>query len=143
MRLFAWCLVRGRTLHSIELQPEWLNDMRDWLRNLWLAITTVRQGLQVTLGYWFKTYRRDRGTFTERFEYPEKPVPVSARYRGFHRFDLTTCIACDQCAKVCPVDCIYIGKERVQGGKGFPHHRIYHRLLEMYVLRTVRRTLSC
>ena len=47
------------------------------------------------------------------------PVPVAARYRGFHRFDLTTCIACDQCAKACPVDCIYIGKERVEGSKGF------------------------
>ena len=65
------------------------------------------------------TYRADRGTFTSQFEYPEKPVPVSARYRGFHRFDLTTCIACDQCAKACPVDCIYIGKERVENGKGF------------------------
>ena len=39
--------------------------------------------------------------------------------QGFHRFDLTTCIACDQCAKACPVDCIYIGKKRVEGGKGF------------------------
>ena len=57
--------------------------------------------------------------FTEHFEYPELPVPVAARYRGFHRFDLTTCISCDQCAKACPVDCIYIGKERVEGGKGF------------------------
>ena len=46
-------------------------------------------------------------------------MPVAARYRGFHRFDLTTCIACDQCAKACPVDCIYIGKERVENGKGF------------------------
>jgi NADH-quinone oxidoreductase subunit I len=44
---------------------------------------------------------------------------VAARYRGFHRYDLTTCIACDQCAKACPVDCIYIGKERVEGSKGF------------------------
>jgi NADH-quinone oxidoreductase subunit I len=73
----------------------------------------------VTLRYWLITYRADRGTFTEQFEYPEKPVPVAARYRGFHRYDLTTCISCDQCAKACPVDCIYIGKERVEGGKGF------------------------
>jgi NADH-quinone oxidoreductase subunit I len=43
----------------------------------------------------------------------------AARYRGFHRYDLTTCFACDQCAKACPVDCIYIGKERVENGKGF------------------------
>jgi len=93
--------------------------MREWFRNIVVAIKTITDGLKVTLRYWLITYRADRGTFTEQFEYPEKPVPVSARYRGFHRFDLTTCIACDQCAKACPVDCIYIGKERVAQGKGF------------------------
>ena len=93
--------------------------MRDWFRNVWVAVSTVAHGLWVTLRYWLITYKPLRGTFTERFEYPEKPVPVATRYRGFHRFDLTTCIACDQCAKACPVDCIYIGKERVEGGKGF------------------------
>ena len=91
----------------------------EWARNIWQTISTVAQGMWVTLRYWLKTYHADRGTFTEKFEYPELPVPVAARYRGFHRFDLTTCIACDQCANVCPVDCIYIGKERVQNGKGF------------------------
>ncbi len=93
--------------------------MRDWLKNVWLAVFTVGHGLWVTLRYWIITYKDDRGTFTDKFEYPEKPVPVAARYRGFHRYDLTTCIACDQCAKACPVDCIYIGKERVEGSKGF------------------------
>ena len=53
------------------------------------------------------------------FEYPEVPVPVKARYRGFHRFDLTTCIGCDKCADACPVDCIYIDKEKSPVGKGF------------------------
>ena len=73
----------------------------------------------VTLRVFGSTYDQKRRTFTEHFEYPELPAPVAARYRGFHRYDLTTCIACDQCAKACPVDCIYIGKERVTGGKGF------------------------
>ena len=90
-----------------------------WFRNIIVAIVTVARGMFVTLRYWLMTYRADRGAFTEKFEYPEKPVPVTARYRGFHRFDLTTCISCDQCAKACPVDCIYIGKERVESGKGF------------------------
>ena len=63
------------------------------------------------------TYRRR--TFTEKFEYPELPVPVAPRYRGFHRFDLTTCIGCDQCAKACPINCIYIHKEKNPQGKGF------------------------
>ena len=61
--------------------------MLEWLRNIWLAVATVAKGMLVTLNYWLKTYQKDRGTFTEQFEYPEKPVPVAARYRGFHRFD--------------------------------------------------------
>ena len=87
--------------------------MRDWFRNLGLAVYTVAQGLWVTLRYWLITYDKDRGTFTQKFEYPEKPVPVAPRYRGFHRYDLTTCISCDQCAKACPVDCIYEADEQV------------------------------
>lgn len=90
-----------------------------WPRNIGMTVWTVASGLGLTLRNWLVTYRSDRGTFTERFEYPEKPVSVAARYRGFHRYDLTTCIACVQCAKACPVDCIYIGKERVVNGKGF------------------------
>ena len=43
-----------------------------------MAIYTVGQGMYVTLRYWFITYQRDRGAFTQRFEYPEKPVPVAA-----------------------------------------------------------------
>src|SRR5437763_16925916 len=92
--------------------------MGRWFRDIWDAVSTVAYGMLVTLRYWFKTYDPKRRTFTEKFEYPELPLPVAARYRGFHRYDLTTCIACDQCAKACPVDCIYIGKERVTTGKG-------------------------
>jgi NADH-quinone oxidoreductase subunit I len=90
-----------------------------WLGNVVEAVYTVANGMWITFRTWIKTYRPERKAFTEHFEYPELPVPVAARYRGFHRFDLTTCISCDQCAKACPVDCIYIGKERVENGKGF------------------------
>ena len=47
------------------------------------------------------------------------PLAVSPRFRGFHRYDLTSCIACERCAKDCPVGCIYIGKQRAAGRKGF------------------------
>ena len=84
--------------------------MKDWFRDVFTAIFTVGHGLYVTLRCWFRTYDPERKAFTQHYEYPELPVPVADRYRGFHRFDLTTCIACDQCAKACPVDCIYIDK---------------------------------
>ena len=83
--------------------------MREWLRNIYLAVKTVGQGMYVTLWYFFQTYKRRRlfssivrpelgrgGTYTHFYEYPELPVPVKPRYRGFHRFDLTTCIGCDK-----------------------------------------------
>ena len=74
-------------------------------------------GMYVTLLTMMKTY--NRRTFTEVYEYPEVPLKVKPRYRGFHRFDLTTCIGCDKCAVACPVDCIYIDKEKSPVGKGF------------------------
>ena len=115
--------------------------MGQWFRDIWDAISTVAQGMWITLRYWIKTYEPERGTFTHQFEYPEKPIPVAARYRGFHRYDLTTCIACDQCAKACPVDCIYIGKERVDHGQGIQDHRLHDRLFEVHVLCPVRGAL--
>lgn len=106
----------------MELQEQrvrFSQSFKQWLGNIITVFKTTINGLLITLRYWRKTYDPDRRTFTEQYEYPEKPVPVSARYRGFHRYDLTTCIACDACAKACPVDCIYIGKEKVTVGKGF------------------------
>jgi NADH-quinone oxidoreductase subunit I len=92
--------------------------MRSWFADVILAIKTVAQGMYITLWYFLQTFRRR--TYTERFEYPELPVPVKPRYRGFHRFDLTTCIGCDKCARACPVDCIYIEKEKAKPPlKGF------------------------
>jgi NADH-quinone oxidoreductase subunit I len=74
--------------------------------------------MYVTLWYFVQSFRKK--TFTQHFEYPERPVPVRPRYRGFHRYDLTTCIGCDKCARACPVDCIYIEKEKAAPpAKGF------------------------
>lgn len=91
--------------------------MLTWLRDIRLAIVTISHSLATTLQYFVHTFRR--GSLTRHFEYPERPVPVTPRYRGFHRFDLTTCIGCDKCARACPVDCIYIDKIKNPHGKGF------------------------
>ena len=91
--------------------------MQVWFRNVRLAISTIAAGMYVTLWTFAQTFRRR--SFTQHFEYPELPVPVNPRYRGFHRFDLTTCIGCDKCARACPVDCIYIDKDKEPVGKGF------------------------
>lgn len=90
-----------------------------WFTNIFQAVATVAHALWITMRYWGRTYDSGRKTFTEHFEYPELPLALAPRYRGFHRYDLTSCIACDRCARDCPVDCIYIGKERIEGRKGF------------------------
>lgn len=84
--------------------------MRDWLANIARAVVTTTRGLHVTLRQAVATFRRR--PFTSHFAYPEQPLSLRPRYRGFHRFDLTTCIGCDKCARACPVDCIYIAKEK-------------------------------
>ena len=63
-----------------------IRNFREWCRNIYVAVSTLIQGMYVTMRTMIWTYRRK--TFTEVFEYPEVPVPVKARYRGFHRFDL-------------------------------------------------------
>ena len=98
---------------------ECAGGVRNWLANIWTAVRTVGEAMWVTIRYWARTYNPARRTFTEQFEYPELPLVVAPRYRGFYRFDLTTCIACERCARDCPVDCIYVGKERAKGRKGF------------------------
>lgn len=92
--------------------------MIKWFSNIFQAMSSIGSGMYITLWYFVQTYRRR--TFTEHFVYPEKPVAIRPRYRGFHRFDLTTCIGCDKCARACPVDCIYIDKEKAPPpAKGF------------------------
>jgi NADH-quinone oxidoreductase subunit I len=93
--------------------------MRRWFRNVLQAVVTVGNALWVSIRYWLCTYNPRRGTFTEIYEYPELPAKIYPRFRGFHRYDLTSCIACERCARDCPVGCIEIGKQRAPGGKGF------------------------
>jgi len=93
--------------------------MIDWLRNIYLTVASVSGALWVTMRYWVRTYDPQRRTFTEHYEYPELPLVLAPRFRGFHRWELAGCIACGRCAKDCPVGCIYIGKRRAEGRKGF------------------------
>ena len=87
------------------------SSVRGYFQNIYDNVRSISIGMKITLKYCFQK--------TVTVQYPEQRLSFAPRYRGIHEFEQDKCIACDMCAKACPVDCIYIGKERVEGGKGF------------------------
>ena len=77
-----------------------------WADRIWMGLKTTFIGLRITLPYIF------RRPYT--LQYPEELPDIPPTERGLHNFEIDKCIACDQCAKICPVDCIVIEAE----GKG-------------------------
>jgi len=77
-----------------------------WADRIWMGLKTTFIGLRITLPYIF------RRPYT--LQYPEELPDIPPTERGLHNFEIDKCIACDQCAKICPVDCITIEAE----GKG-------------------------
>jgi NADH-quinone oxidoreductase subunit I len=85
----------------------------DYFRNVTHTARSVLVGLRITLKYWFQR--------PVSVSYPERRLTLAPRYRGIHEFELNKCIACDLCAKACPVDCIYVDKtapRRIDKGTG-------------------------
>ncbi len=92
--------------------------MRRYFLNIWEAISTIAKGMGVTLVH----FTPARKSIT--IQYPDRtPVPVvetlPERSRGMLTFDPDVCDACSMCAMTCPIDCISIDRERVEGAKGF------------------------
>jgi NADH-quinone oxidoreductase subunit I len=76
--------------------------VRSYFRDIWMTVYTILVGMRVSLKYCFAK--------TVTLQYPDVAPALQPRYRGFHYFEIEKCIACDLCAKACPVDCIYIEK---------------------------------
>jgi NADH-quinone oxidoreductase subunit I len=73
-----------------------------YFTSIFKTVNTIRIGLQITLKYMFSP--------VVTIKYPYEKISFAPRYRGIHEFEGEKCIACDACAKACPVDCIYIDK---------------------------------
>ena len=71
-------------------------------KNIYDNVKSISIGMKITLKYCFQK--------TVTVQYPEQRLSFAPRYRGIHEFEADKCIACDMCAKACPVDCIYIDK---------------------------------
>ncbi|HYE18515.1 MAG TPA: NADH-quinone oxidoreductase subunit I [Tepidisphaeraceae bacterium] len=78
------------------------SSVKAYFQNIRDNVRSIVTGLKITLKYCFQR--------TVTVQYPEQKLAFAPRYRGIHEFELEKCIACDLCAKACPVDCIYIDK---------------------------------
>lgn len=78
--------------------------MRDYFHNVWSTVSTILLGLGVTLRYGFAE------TITQ--QYPDRPPTIKPRSRGFHWIEVERCIACEACARICPVECIRVGRSK-------------------------------
>jgi len=78
--------------------------MLRWFKDVWEGFWTVLVGMKIT---W-------RHLFTQKvtLNYPEEKwqLPPKSRMRLFMKYE--DCIGCGQCARACPVQCIYIKADK-------------------------------
>lgn len=91
----------------------------DYFDYVYDTLATIAGGMAITLRHFFKSWLAG-GDVT--LEYPEERPTVAHRYRGIHVLDVETCIACLQCAKACPIDCIVIRVDRNKATKEVAFH---------------------
>src|SRR5438552_13989144 len=85
-------------------------SVRNYFKDIYDNVKSISIGMKITLKYCFQK--------TVTVQYPEQHLTFAPRYRGIHEFEAYKCIACDMCAKACPVDCIYIDKTAAQDRQG-------------------------
>jgi NADH-quinone oxidoreductase subunit I len=78
--------------------------MIQWSRDLWEGFYTVLVGMKITWRHLF--------TPSVTLQYPEEKwtLPPRSRMRLFMKYE--DCIGCGQCARACPVQCIYIKADK-------------------------------
>lgn len=65
-------------------------------------------GLLKGLKYTLRNLSREKVTYN----YPKEPIPLPERFRGIQKFYPEKCIACNQCARICPTSCITLTGKR-------------------------------
>lgn len=78
------------------------NPAEEYFRNIYDTLKSISIGMKITLKYMFSR--------SVTIDYPYEKLAFAPRFRGIHEFEADRCVACDMCAKACPVDCIYIDK---------------------------------
>ena len=75
-----------------------------WFKDVWEGFYTVLVGMKITWRHLF--------TPSVTLQYPEEKwqLPPKSRMRLFMKYE--DCIGCGQCARACPVQCIYIKADK-------------------------------
>ncbi len=81
--------------------------MGSYFKDLSDAFITAFKGMSVTLAHLFSK--------PVTVHYPDEKLPIPDSYLGKHELDQPGCIGCNQCVKVCPVECLKI--DLVRHGK--------------------------
>ena len=82
--------------------------------NIFKVARSIVTGMGITLKY-FLNHKKTVCTI----QYPREKDLIPARHRGIHYLETEKCVMCWKCSDICPVDCIYIDKEKSPVGKGF------------------------
>lgn len=70
-------------------------------------------GLMKGLGVTFGQMTKKKVTI----QYPDVKIEMPERFRGIHQFIPDLCIVCNQCARICPTDCISLSGSRDENKK--------------------------
>ena len=74
--------------------------MTQYFADIYQAVRSAVKGMGITIKH---IYRKP-----VTLQFPDERQVMPERFRGFVHNDMTKCDACNICAKLCPVDCIYI-----------------------------------
>jgi NADH-quinone oxidoreductase subunit I len=81
--------------------------MGTYFRDLTSAIVSTLKGMSVTIKHFFSK--------PVTVQYPDEQLPVADAFLGKHVLDQPGCIACSQCVKMCPVECLSLDVTRHPG----------------------------
>jgi formate hydrogenlyase subunit 6/NADH:ubiquinone oxidoreductase subunit I len=85
-----------------------MNSVKQYFNNIWLGLYTVAIGLKITFSHLF--------TRAVTIQYPDERLQLPERERNRLFVNMDDCIGCDQCARACPVNCIYLETIKVTPG---------------------------
>jgi NADH-quinone oxidoreductase subunit I len=71
------------------------------------AILSTMKGMTVTMKHFLSK--------PVTVHYPDEKLPISDAFLGKHKLTQENCIACNQCVKACPVDCLAYESDRHPG----------------------------